>query len=151
MIQALALGQLYRQGGKIYYPETSNFRPAKVGKNLVIHSHVWVGDQVELADDMKIQAFCFIPNGVKFERGVFLGPRVTFTNDHAPPHDDFRPTLVKEGASIGAGAVIVCGVTIGKGALVGAGAVVTKDVPDGMTVVGNPARILPRKIKEAAE
>lgn len=151
MIQDLALGQLYLKGGKIYYPETSNFRPKSVGKNLVVHSHVWVGDEVELADDMKIQAFCFIPNGVKFERGVFLGPRVTFTNDHSPPYNEFRPTLVKEGAAIGAGAVIVCGVTIGKGAFVGAGAVVTRDVPDGATVVGNPARILPNKQREAAE
>lgn len=151
MIQELAVGLLLRQGGKIYYPRTSNFRPKSVGKNITVHSHVWVGDDVELADDMKIQAFCFIPNGVKFERGVFLGPRVTFTNDHAPPHDEFRPTVVKEGAAIGAGAVIVCGVYIGRNALVGAGAVVTKDVPDGATVVGNPARILPRKHKEAAE
>lgn len=126
----------------MYFPETSNFRPKSVGKNLVVHSHVWVGDQVELADDMKIQAFCFIPNGVKFERGVFLGPRVTFTNDHKPPHDVFKTTFVKEGAAIGAGAVIVCGVTIGRRSLVGAGAVVIRDVPDYAVVAGNPARVI---------
>lgn len=147
--QIWAIEQLHRLGGVIYFPETSNFRPCGVGKNLVVHSHVWVGDKVILADGMKIQAFCFIPNGVTFEPGVFLGPRVTFTNDLLPPHDVFKETIVKEGAAIGAGAVIVCGVTIGKNALVGAGAVVTKDVPAGATVVGNPARILTKR--EAAE
>lgn len=151
MIQQMAIGSLLTQGGKIYYPETSNFRPKKVGKNIIVHSHVWVGDEVELADNMKIQAYCFIPNGVAFESGVFLGPRVTFTNDLYPPHDEFRPTLVKEDAAIGAGAIILCGVTIGRSALVGAGAVVTKDVPDWAIVAGNPARILPNKRREAAE
>lgn len=142
MIQVTAVGQVLAQGGKVYYPELSNFRPKKVGKNIIVHSHVWVGEDVELADDMKIQAFVFIPNGVSFERGVFLGPRATFTNDVAPPRDVFLKTHVKEEASIGAGAVIVCGVTIGRRALVGAGAVVVKDVPDNAIVVGNPARVL---------
>ncbi len=137
-----AIGQLLRLGGKIYYPEHSNFRPKFVGKNVVVHSHVWVGDDVELADDMKIQAFVFVPNGVSFERGVFLGPRVCFTNDRNPPYDEFLRTHVREYAAIGAGAVIVCGVTIGRKALVGAGAVVTKDVPDYAVVVGNPARVI---------
>ncbi len=137
-----SLDELSTGGGRIYYPETSNFRPKKVGKNVVVHSHVWVGDDVEIADDMKIQAFAFIPNGVSFERGVFLGPRVTFTNDRNPPYDEFLKTQVKEYAAIGAGAVILCGITIGRRSLVGAGAVVTKDVPDYVVVAGNPARII---------
>lgn len=137
-----AVEELHRKGGTIYFPETSNFRPKAVGRDVVVHSHVWVGDKVELADNMKIQAFCFIPNGVTFERGVFLGPRVTFTNDYNPPYDVFKETLIKEYAAIGAGAVIVCGVTIGRRSLVGAGAVVIKDVPDYAVVVGNPARII---------
>jgi acetyltransferase-like isoleucine patch superfamily enzyme len=79
---------------------------------------------------------------VVIEDEVFVGPGAIFTNDKHPKAVgdwEITPTLVKRGASIGAGAVIVCGVIIGEGAVVGAGAVVTKDVPAGMTVVGNPA------------
>lgn len=140
--QAQAVSSVISSGGRIYLPETSNFQPAKVGKRLTVHSHVWVGDAVELADDMKIQAFVFIPNGVSFERGVFVGPRVCFTNDRNPPYDEFLKTHVREYAAIGAGAVILPGVTIGRRALVGAGSVVTKDVPDYAVVAGNPARVL---------
>lgn len=152
MIQELALGQLLQKGGKAYHLELSNFQPRSVGHRITVHSHIWVGDQVDLADDMKIQAFCFIPNGVKFERAVFLGPRVTFTNDVNPPHNAFKETLVKEYAAIGGGAIIVAGVTVGRHALVGAGAVVTKDIPDGEVWVGNPARFLKRRyLVQAAE
>lgn len=140
--QAEAVNQLHLSGGKIYLQHTSNFRPQFVGRNVTVHSHVWVGNDVIIADDMKIQAFAFIPNGVYFQRGVFVGPRVTFTNDMNPPHNEFMRTHVKEYAAIGAGAVICPGVTIGRKALVGAGSVVTKDVPDYAVVVGNPARIL---------
>lgn len=92
---------------------------------------------------------CKIQNSVNLYRGVeigdevFVGPNATFTNDlHPQAIGDWviTPTIVKDGASIGAGAVIVCGVVIGEGAMVGAGAVVTEDVPAGATVVGCPAR-----------
>lgn len=145
MIQELALGQLLQKGGKAYHLELSNFQPRSVGRNITVHSHIWVGNEVDLADDMKIQAFCFIPNGVKFERGVFLGPRVTITNDINPPHNELKETLIKEGAALGAGVVVVCGVTIGRYALVGAGSVVTRDIPDGEIWVGNPARFLKKR------
>lgn len=151
--QAWAVDEVRKKGGRIYFPELSNFMPKAVGHRVIVHSHVWVGDDVELADDMKIQAFSFIPNGVEFEAGVFLGPRVTFTNDHKPPEDVFRKTLVKRGAAIGAGATIVCGVTIGEFSLIGAGAVVTKDVPDCAIMIGNPAKQMSIRLprKEAAE
>lgn len=138
--QRWAVEELLRKGGKIYFPELSNFMPKVVGHRIIVHSHVWVGDEVDLKDDMKIQAFTFIPNGVEFEEGVFIGPRVCFTNDKRPPYDRFKRTYVKKGASIGGGAVIVCGVTLGENCLIGAGAVVTKDVPANWVVVGNPAK-----------
>lgn len=140
--QSWAVDTLRKRGGTIYFPETSNFMPVHIGRNVVIHSHVWVGDQVRLPYGLKMQAFCFVPNGVEFGVNVFLGPRVTFTNDKRPPNDVFHKTIVKDGASIGAGAIILCGVTIGENALIGAGAVVTRDVPDGEIWVGNPARKL---------
>lgn len=140
--QEEAIAELVANGGKIYFPEHSNFRPRAVGHNVIVHSHVWIGDEIALADEMKVQAFAFIPNGVRFERSVFVGPRVTFTNDLNPPLGQFRPTIVQEGAAIGAGAVILCGVTIGRYALVGAGAVVVRDVPECAVVVGNPARVI---------
>lgn len=127
---------------KEYFPELSNNQAKSVGTHVNIHSHVWIGDEVEIPNYMSIQAFCFIPNGVTFEEGVFLGPRVTFTNDKHPPSDKWSKTHVGRNATIGAGAIILPGVTIGANAVIGAGSVVTKDVPEGVTVVGNPAKPL---------
>ncbi len=117
-----------------------------IGKGVYIESHVRVGSRV------KIQNHVSLFEGAIVEDGVFIGPHVCFTNDLYPraitpdgklkSGDDWEitPTLVKYGASIGAGAVIVCGVTIGEFALIGAGSVVTRDVAPYALVVGNPAR-----------
>lgn len=117
-----------------------------IGKGVYIESHVSIGSRV------KIQNHVSLFEGVTIEDGVFIGPHVCFTNDLSPraitpdgmlkgAEDwDVTPTLVKYGASIGANATIVCGVTIGEFALVGAGSVVTKDVPAHALVIGNPAR-----------
>ncbi|GLV57008.1 N-acetyltransferase [Dictyobacter sp. S3.2.2.5] len=117
-----------------------------IGKGVYVESHVSIGSRV------KIQNHVSLFEGVTVEDGVFIGPHVCFTNDMFPraitpdgqlkSADDWEvtPTLVKYGASLGAGSVIVCGVTIGEFALIGAGSVVTRDVPPHTLVFGNPAR-----------
>lgn len=116
----------------------------KIGKNCVLGQNVMVGPDVTIGDGCKIQNNVSIYKGVTLEDDVFCGPSCVFTNVLTPRafvdrRDSFLPTLVKKGATIGANATILCGVTIGKYALVGAGAVVTRDVPDHALVVGVPA------------
>lgn len=133
----------------IRLPETSNISPnAKIGDGCSIHSHVWIGDEVEIGTGCKIQAFVFIPNGVVIGDNVFLGPRVTFTNDKNPstkPGWVMSHTYVGSEVSIGASATILPGVRIGHGAFIGAGSLVTKDVPAGEVWYGVPAK----KVKDA--
>ena len=101
-----------------------------------------------VGNNCKIEANTDIWKGVTLEDNVFVGPNATFTNDKNPRVGiawKLEETLVREGASIGANATILCGITIGKYAVVGAGAVVTKDIPPYQTWVGNPARRLTKK------
>lgn len=129
----------------IWHPELSNIDPSvKIPEDTIVHSHVWIGEDVIIGHRCRIQAFTFIPTWVVIGNDVFIGPHVCFTNDKRPPSfgKHWKATIVKDGASIGAGAVILAGVMIGEHATIGAGAVVTKDVPDGETWVGNPARKL---------
>jgi acetyltransferase-like isoleucine patch superfamily enzyme len=138
----------------------------KLGRNVAIFEFVnlygcEIGDEsrigtfVEIQRDavigrrVRVQSHTFICSGVRIEDDVFVGHNVTFINDRRPSAEGARtgqwtlePTVVKAGASIGSGAVILCGLTIGEGARIGAGAVVTGDVPAGATVVGVPARIV---------
>jgi acetyltransferase-like isoleucine patch superfamily enzyme len=127
-----------------------NIFGCKIGKDCKIAPFVDIQKGVVIGDRCKVEPFAFIPTGVTIEDDVFIGQHVCFMNDKTPKayDPDWTPmsTLVKKGASIGAGAIIVCGNTIGEGALVGAGAVVTKDVPPNTVVVGNPAKPL-RKVK----
>jgi len=118
---------------------------AKIGKNCNIGKSAYIDTGVNVGDNVKIQNFVSIYHGVKIEDDVFIGPSVTFTNDLYPrafiwDEDKVGHTLVRKGASIGANATIVCGVTIGEYAMVGAGSVVTKDVPPFSLYYGNPAR-----------
>ena len=120
---------------------------SEIGPRCRIGQNVVIGPRASLGANCKIQNNVSIYEGVTLEDDVFCGPSMVFTNVLTPrcafPRNtgsDFAPTLVRQGASIGANATIVCGVTIGRHALVGAGAVVTKDVADYAVVVGNPAR-----------
>lgn len=133
------------EGTVIWEPHLSNIHPtASFGKNCKIHSNVWIGSFVKVGDNCKIQAFAFIPQGVLIEDNVFIGPHVCFTNDKHPPSNGtgWCQTFVESDVVIGAGAIILPGVRLCKGCVIGAGAVVTKTVPSGVTVVGNPARVL---------
>jgi len=119
---------------------------SRIGKNCRIGQNVVIGPRAEIGDGVKIQNNVSIYEGVTLEDHVFCGPSMVFTNVHNPRSEihrmhELRPTLVKQGATLGANCTIVCGVTIGRYAFVGAGAVVTHDVPDYALVYGNPARI----------
>tara|TARA_B100000965_G_scaffold406293_1_gene444451 strand:- start:2337 stop:2903 length:567 start_codon:yes stop_codon:yes gene_type:complete len=116
-----------------------------IGKNVVMGQNVNAGSNVIIGNDCKIQNNVSIYEGVTLQDGVFCGPSCVFTNVVKPrafiaTREEYAKTLVKKGATIGANATIVCGITIGRYALIGAGAVVTKDVPDFALVYGNPAK-----------
>ena len=131
------------EGTRIY--DQVNLYKCRIGRNCKIDAFVYIEGNVKIGNNVKIRAFTFIPEGVEIEDEVFIGPGVIFTNDKYPrAQGEWRllRTKVKKGASIGAGAVILPGITIGKYAIVGAGSVVTKNIPDYAIVVGNPAKIV---------
>ena len=139
---------------KIY--DFVNLYGCQIDDNSNIGAFVEIQKGAKVGKNCKISSHTFICEGVTIEDNVFVGHNVTFINDPYPrattddgklqTEDDWVcvPTQVKKGASIGSGATIMCGITIGENAIVGAGCVVTKDVPGNTTVVGNPARILKR-------
>jgi UDP-2-acetamido-3-amino-2,3-dideoxy-glucuronate N-acetyltransferase len=111
-----------------------------LGQNVVISPGCVIGNNVKIQNNVSVYT------GVVLEDDVFCGPSAVFTNvvnprSHVPRRDEYKPTLVKRGASLGANATVVCGVSLGRYCFIGAGAVITRDVPDYALVHGNPARL----------
>ena len=118
---------------------------ARIGKGVSMGQNVFIGNKVVVGDQCKIQNNVSVYDNVTLEEGVFCGPSMVFTNVYNPRSlierkDQYRDTLVKKGATLGANCTIVCGVTIGEFAFIGAGAVVNKDVPAYALMLGVPAR-----------
>jgi UDP-2-acetamido-3-amino-2,3-dideoxy-glucuronate N-acetyltransferase len=136
-----------------------NLYGCTIGDNVRLGTFIEIQKGAVIGNNCKIQSHTFICEGVTLEDEVFVGHGVTFTNDRFPraANDEGLPkndnewtcekTLVKRGASIGSGVTLLCGITIGERAIIGAGSVVTKDVPAGAIVAGNPARVI-RTIKK---
>jgi acetyltransferase-like isoleucine patch superfamily enzyme len=140
-------------GVSIPQPELVNLYGCAIGEHTRIGAFVEIQKNATIGALCKISSHTFVCEGVTIEDEVFIGHGVRFINDRYPKatvngrlqtEADWQvvPTLVKQGASIGSGAVIMCGVTIGKKAIVGAGTVVTKNVPNYVVVAGNPAKII---------
>lgn len=119
---------------------------AQIGRDCNICAHTLIEGDVVIGNNVTVKSGVYLWNGLRVADNVFIGPNATFTNDPFPRSQQHRdrwtgPTIC-EGASIGANATLLPGITVGKGAMVGAGAVVTADVPDHALVVGNPARVV---------
>ena len=140
---------------KIFHPDLVNLYGCRIGDDTKVGAFVEIQKGASIGRRCKVSSHTFICEGVTIEDEVFVGHGVMFINDPRPrattggqlqTEADWQvvPTRVARGASIGSGAAILCGVTIGENAMIGAGAVVTRDVPAGATVAGVPARILAR-------
>lgn len=121
------------------------FAEATIGENCNICAHTLIENDVTIGNNVTVKSGVYLWDGTRIENDVFIGPNATFTNDPMPRSkiypESFSGITVKQGASIGANATLLPGITIGRYAMVGAGAVVTKDVPERAVVVGNPATI----------
>ena len=126
---------------------------AQIGTDCNLCDHVFIENDVVVGDRVTIKSGVQLWDGVRIEDDVFIGPNVTFTNDPFPRSkqylEKYSKTLIQKGASIGANATILPGITVGQNAMVGAGSVVTKDVPAGAYVSGNPARNLSGYVQKA--
>ena len=134
------------EGSKIWH-FCHVMKGARIGERCILGQNVFIANDVVIGNNVKIQNNVSVYTGVVLEDDVFCGPSCVFTNvvnprSHVSRKDEFRPTVVRKGATIGANATVVCGHEVGVYAFVGAGAVVTHDVPDYALVVGNPARVV---------
>lgn len=123
---------------------------AVIGKNCNINCHCFIENDVNIGDNVTIKSGVYLWDGLRIGNNVFIGPNVTFINDKFPRSkeypDKFLQTIIEDGASIGAGSIIMGGIKIGKNAMIGAGSLVTKNVPANQLWYGNPAKYI-RDIK----
>jgi acetyltransferase-like isoleucine patch superfamily enzyme len=119
---------------------------AVIGENCNINCHCFIENDVVLGDNVTIKSGVYLWDGVRIGDNVFIGPNVTFINDKYPKSKEypekFMTTVIMEGASIGAGSIIMGGITIGRNVLIGAGSFVNKSIPDNSVVFGSPARVV---------
>ena len=125
---------------------------ARIGENCNINSHTFIENNVVVGDNVTVKCGVYLWDGMRIEDDVFIGPNVTFTNDKYPRSKSypkkFQETIIKKGASIGANATVLGGITIGENAMIGAGSVVSKNIPDGELWVGNPAIFVRKMVQE---
>ncbi len=141
-------------GKNVCIRDFANLYGCEIGDDVKIGTFVEIQKGVKIGNRCKISSHTFICEGVTLEDDIFIGHNVTFTNDRFPRATNGKGrlqtdaewvcirTLIKRGASIGSGTTLLCGITIGENAMIGAGSVVTKDVPPGTVVAGNPARVI---------
>ena len=156
-----AIADDVRLGRDVKIFEFVNLYGCEIGDDSKIGTFVEIQRGAKIGRRVKVSSHTFICEGVELEDHVFVGHGVTFTNDLYPravnPRGELQtdrdwkvvPTIVRRGASIGSGSTILCGIEIGEDAIVGAGSVVTRDVPAGTIVVGNPARVVRKIVREA--
>lgn len=124
---------------------------AQIGRNCNINCHTFIENDVVMGDNVTVKSGVYLWDGLRIGDNVFIGPNVTFTNDKFPRSkkypEEFQQTVIENNASIGAGAVVLGGITIGENAMIGAGSVLTKSVPGNELWLGNPARFI-RKIND---
>ena len=148
------VGADVRLGKNVQIYDFTNLYGCEIGDDVKIGAFVEIQKGAKIGNRCKISSHTFICEGVTLEGEVFVGHHVIFTNDRYPSATNANgtlqtdadweciPTVVKRGVSIGSGAVLLCGITVGESAIIGAGSVVTKDVPSDTIVAGNPARVI---------
>lgn len=132
--------------GTYVWQYTIILKNAKIGNECNINCHVFIENDVVIGDNVTIKPGVYVWDGITIESNVMIGPNVTFTNDKLPRSKNqnykMELTTVRNGASIGAGATILCGIEIGKYALIGASALITKNVPARALVIGSPGKVV---------